>query len=153
MKTKLLYASLLFVLACGPASSDSASTSGPRASDDINSLDRTPGDQDLTVAPTPPVRPTPESGNPSGPNVNPNAPPNSILSKPYFEEPNLGGVPDLPGGDQNSSVGGGSLGLQMLARYARVQGEPGLVEVTLNNTGSGWQEKFLLYVPVLGKKN
>jgi len=102
------------------------------------------------VAPTPPVRPTPESGNPSGPNVNPNAPPNSILSKPYFEEPNLGGVPDLPGGDQNSSVGGGSLGLQMLARYARVQGEPGLVEVTLNNTGSGWQEKFLLYVPVLG---
>jgi pimeloyl-ACP methyl ester carboxylesterase len=39
--------------------------------------------------------------------------------------------------------------MRMSARYARVQGEPGLAEVTLTNTGSGWQEKFLLFVPVL----
>ena len=30
-----------------------------------------------------------------------------------------------------------------------IQGEPGLSYITLNNTGSGWLEKFLLYAPVL----
>lgn len=100
------------------------------------------------MAPTPPVRPAPESGNPTGPYTNPNAPPSSILSKPYFDDPNLGGELDVPDGTANASAGA-PLGGQMLARYARVQGEPGLVEVTLNNTGSGWVEQFLLYVPVL----
>lgn len=148
MKTKLLYASFLFVLACGPASNDSVSLSGPKQSDDINSLDRTPGDRDPTMAPTPPVRPAPESGNPTGPQVNPNAPPSSILSKPYFDSPSLGGELDLPDGTANSEAGGG-FGMQISARYARVRGNPGLVEVTLNNTGSGWVEKFLLYTPVV----
>jgi hypothetical protein len=149
MKTKLLYASLLFCLACGPASNDSVSLSGPKASDDINSLDRTPGDR-VPTAPTPPVRPAPDGGNPTGPQANPNAPPNSLLSKPYFDDSNLGGELDVPDGTANSSAGANlGVGMQMSARYARVQGEPGLVEVTLNNTGSGWVEKFLLYVPVL----
>src|SRR5262245_1035275 len=144
MKTKLLYASLLFVLACGPASIDSASLSGPKASDDINSLDRTPGGQDSTMAPTPPGRPAPESENPTGPYVNPNAPPDSILSKPYFDLPDLGGELDIPNGAPGEEIATG-----MIARYAPVVGEQGLFQVTLNNTGSGWVERFLLYVPRL----
>ncbi|MFN0008399.1 MAG: hypothetical protein ACKVXR_10865 [Planctomycetota bacterium] len=150
MKTELLYASLIFVLACGPASNHSESLSGPSSSDDINSLDRTPGDQESPRAPTPPVRPAPESGNPTGPRVNPNAPPTSILSKPYFDEPDLGGTLDVPDGTGNLPVVGELPGMtQFRARYARVRGNPGLIEVTLNNTGSGWVEKFLLYTPVL----
>lgn len=151
MKTKLFYASFLFVvLACGPASNDSESLSGPKASDDINSLDRTPGDRDQLTATTPPVRPAPEAGNPTGNYTHPNAPPSSILSKPYFDDSNMGGVLDVPNGTANSSTGAQvGNGMQMSARLARVVDEPGLVEVTLTNTGSGWQEKFLLFVPVI----
>ncbi|MCY2960866.1 MAG: hypothetical protein NTY35_11925 [Planctomycetota bacterium] len=38
-----------------------------------------------------------------------------------------------------------SVALRYRARF--VDGYPGLIEFTLNNTGSGWQEKFLLQIP------
>lgn len=38
-----------------------------------------------------------------------------------------------------------AVGLRYRARF--IDGYPGLVEFTLNNTGSGWQEKFLLQLP------
>jgi acetyl esterase/lipase len=147
MKTKLLYASLLFALACGPASTDSDSTSIAKASDDITSLDRMPVDRDQPVAPAPPVPRAPEAGDYSGLQTRHNAPPHSILSKPFFDEPDLGGTRDTSSGTAN--LGAGGSGFRRSARATPVQGNPGLYEVTLNNTGSGWLEKFLLYVPPL----
>jgi hypothetical protein len=148
MKTKLLYASLLFALACGPASTDSDSTSIAKASDDITSLDRTPGDRDQPTAPAPPVPRASDAGITSGLQTRHNAPPHSIVSKPFFDEPDLGGERDTSSGTANATTGGGN-GWRRNARFAPVPGEPGLFEVVLNNTGSGWLEKFLLYVPAL----
>jgi hypothetical protein len=148
MKTKLFYASFLFVLACGPASKHADSLSSPKSSDDITTLDRTPSDRDQPMAPTPPVLPAPEAAHGFGTQTNPNAPPQSILSKPYFEGPNLGGEMDSPFGTADTSVGAG-FNPRRNARSTRVPDEPGLFEITLSNTGSGWLERFLLYVPTI----
>lgn len=98
------------------------------------------------MAPTPPGGPAPEAANYTGPFTNPNAPPDSILSKPYFDESNLGGEVDSAFGGTNAMAGAG---FGLIPRVRRVPDNPGLFEVVLQNTGSGWIEKFLLFVPVV----
>jgi acetyl esterase/lipase len=90
--------------------------------------------------------PAPDAANYSGPNVHKNAPPQSILSKPYFDGPGLGGEVDNPYGGSNGAVNPGA---QIMARGRQVPDNPGLSEIVLNNTGSGWLEKFLLFVPTI----
>ena len=41
------------------------------------------------------------------------------------------------------------MGMGIAARGRQVPDEPGLFEIVLNNTGSGWLEKFLLFVPTV----
>ena len=93
-----------------------------------------------------PVDPLPEGAAFAGPNVHKNAPPQSILSKPYFDSPDLGGEIDNPFGGSN---GLNAPGMGIMARGRRVPDEPGLSEIILNNTGSGWLERFLLYTPTI----
>ena len=90
--------------------------------------------------------PAPDAANFTGPNVHKNAPPQSILSKPYFDGPGLGGEVDNPFGGSN---GAAIPGMGIVARGRRVPDNPGLSEIVLNNTGSGWLEKFLLFVPTI----
>jgi hypothetical protein len=92
------------------------------------------------------MAPAPEAANYTGPNVHKNAPPQSILSKPYFDGPGLGGEVDNPYGGSNGAV---NPGMGIVARGRQVPDNPGLSEIVLNNTGSGWLEKFLLFVPTV----
>jgi dienelactone hydrolase len=92
------------------------------------------------------VLPAPEAANFAGPHVHKNLPPQSILTKPYFDEPGLGGEVDNPMGGSNGAVVNGA---GVIARGHQVPDEPGLSEIVLTNTGSGWLEKFLLFVPLI----
>jgi len=98
------------------------------------------------MAPTPPVDPVPDVARLSGPNADPShrTPPRALLSKPQFDDSNDGAEVDT---EFLSGPAGASFGVR--ARGRQIQGEPGLSYITLNNTGSGFVEKFLLYVPVL----
>jgi dienelactone hydrolase len=84
----------------------------------------------------------------SGPDAPPNrrTPPPAVASKPFFRDSDDGSEVDTTFGGGNRS-GAANLGVQ--ARGRQIQGEPGLSYITLNNTGSGYVEKFLLYAPVL----
>lgn len=53
-------------------------------------------------------------------------------------------------GEMSSLAPGSSANPRMRLRGTPVSGQPGLYEVTLNNTGSGWQEKFLFQIPLTG---
>jgi dienelactone hydrolase len=95
------------------------------------------------------VSPVPDYARLSGPDAptNRRTPPPAVTSKPFFpDDSGDGSEVDTAFGGGNGS-GLANLGIQ--ARGRQIQGEPGLSYITLNNTGSGYVEKFLLYAPVL----
>ena len=72
--------------------------------------------------------------------------PDPIASKPWFDTSSLGGEVDT---DSGGSYGMTRSGPGVRPRGRSIPGEFGLYEITLNNTGSGWVERFLLHVPRL----
>ena len=116
--------------------------------DGSTTLGRLPGDRTHPSAPTPPGSPVPDYARLSGPDARPNhrTPPPAVASKPFFPDEGDGSEVDTAFAGGNGSANA-SLGLQ--ARVRLIQGEPGLSAITLNNTGSGFVEHFLLYAPTL----
>ena len=86
--------------------------------------------------------PAPGAATVPGSDNNHQTPPSAILNKSFFTATDLGGELD--------GLSGGSNGLSgVVARGQQVEGDPGLYQIILTNTGTGWVEKFLLFVPTL----
>lgn len=114
-----------------------------KSTDDITTLGRLPSDRTQRVAPTPPLSPVSDAARLFGPNADPShrTLPPPVASKPSFD-------PSDDGAEVDSEFArGGGTGIR--ARYRQITGEPGLYYITLNNTGTGFAEKFLLYAPYL----
>ncbi len=122
----------LTLLGCGE--SPTAPTTAPAASTGVRADPPTvPG----------PIQPEPDSARP----VRPSGPVRSIGDAAVDEGPFAREQDqiDVIGSTISSSTASGAVGLNYRARF--VPGYPGLIEFILNNTGSGWQEKFLVQVP------
>ena len=132
----------LVVGGCGSASLP-AETAGqpappagaPTSSNDV--ADAAPGAPEDTTGAAPVAPPDPRSAQIPEHRLR-----RSILSETDDANRDFGGRVDTI-----ASSGGGMIGPRMRVRAGPLPGHPGLYEMTLNNTGSGWEEKFLLLVP------